>query len=123
MEPVYRRQVWIAEPDPVVGREQAGGRPVLVISNNDFNSSRAGLVVVLPVTTTERGFFSHVPVEPPEGGLRRTSFIMCEQIKSMSKDRLERSLGEVRPETMIKVEDIVRIIIGLWFPISSRPAY
>ena len=114
MEQVNRRQVWIAEPDPVVvGREQAGGRPVLVISSNDFNNTRAGLVVVLPITTTERGFFSHVPVEPPEGGLRRKSFVMCEQIKSMSKDRLQRSLGEVRRETMIKVQEIVQVLLDL----------
>jgi mRNA interferase MazF len=114
LEPVHRRQVWLAEPDPVVvGREQAGGRPVLVISTNGFNNSRAGLVMVLPITTTERGFFSHVPLEPTEGGLRRKSFVMCEQIKSMSKDRLKRSLGEVQRETMIDVQEVVRILLGL----------
>ena len=114
LEPANRRQVWLAEPDPVVvGREQSGGRPVLVISNNDFNNSKAGLVIVLPITSTRRELFSHIPVEPPEGGLERKSFIMCEQIKSMSKGRLERSFGYIRRETMIEVEDIVRILLGL----------
>ncbi|MBU4174142.1 MAG: type II toxin-antitoxin system PemK/MazF family toxin [Actinobacteria bacterium] len=52
-----------------------------------------------------------ITIKPPEGGLRRKSFVMCEQIKSMSRDRLERSPGEVRRETMMKVQEIVQVIL------------
>ena len=49
-------------------REQAGKRPALVISTNGFNKSRADLVVVVPITSKDKGIPWHVPLQPPEGG-------------------------------------------------------
>ncbi|MCJ7652932.1 MAG: type II toxin-antitoxin system PemK/MazF family toxin, partial [Actinobacteria bacterium] len=104
---------WYASLDPNKGREQAGERPVLIISDDRFNRGPAGLVVTVPLTTSDRGIVSHIPVGPHEGGLKKRSFIMCEQIRCISKSRLGPPLGKVKSETTKQVEDMVRIILGL----------
>ena len=95
------------------GREQAGVRPVLVVSMNPFNSGPAGLVVMVPSTTTERRVSWHVRVDPPEGGLRERSFLMCENLRSIAKKRLMRRWGAVSGGTMAAVEDRLRILLEL----------
>ncbi|MGI6209653.1 MAG: type II toxin-antitoxin system PemK/MazF family toxin [Anaerolineae bacterium] len=65
-----RGDIWLVDLGPTPGHEQAGRRPALVVSTDAFNQGPAGLVVVLPITTTERGIPLHVPVNPPEGGVR-----------------------------------------------------
>jgi mRNA interferase MazF len=54
-----RGEIWYARLDPIVGREQGGERPCLVFSDDRFNQSRADLVIVVPLTRTERGIASH----------------------------------------------------------------
>jgi len=108
-----RGEVWLAELDPVRGHEQAGSRPVLVLSVDPFNSGPAELVIVLPLTSKDRGVSSHVPVQPPEGGLKARSVILCEAIRSISRDRLEKRWGTVAPGTLALVEDRIRILLGL----------
>jgi mRNA interferase MazF len=108
-----RGEIWEVSFDPTVGREQAGRRPALVISDNALNSGPRGLVIVIPVTGTARGLPSHIPVSPPEGGLIKPSVIMTEQLRSVSKDRLGRRIGVVMPATMDQVDRIMRIVLGL----------
>ncbi len=79
-----RGDVWLADLDPVFGHEQGGRRPVLVLSSDPFNSGRAGLVVVLPITTKTRALPLHILVQPPEGGLRLPSAILCDAIRSIA---------------------------------------
>ncbi len=99
--------------DPIVGREQGGERPCLVFSDDRFNQSRAEFVIVVPITRTERNIGSHVRVAPPEGGLKDVSFIKCEDIRSISKQRLKTRWGKVSGETLAAVEDRVRILLNL----------
>ncbi len=106
-------EVWFADLDPVVGHEQAGERPVLILSITSFNHSPAGLVVILPMTTKIRGIPWHVPVSPPEGGLTRPSVILCEQPRSVSQQRLQYRLGTASPATMQQVQDRLRILMNL----------
>ena len=73
MNPPGRGEVWLTDLNPTRGHEQAGRRPVLVVSDDLFNRGPAGLVIVLPMTSTLRGVPSHVPIDPPEGGLERRS--------------------------------------------------
>jgi mRNA interferase MazF len=108
-----RGEVWLADLDPIKGREQAGRRPVLVVSVAEFNQSGADLVVAIPVTTNLRSIPWHVVAEPPEGGLKAPSAIMCEALRSVSKARLERRWGVVSPATMSEVEDRLRILLSL----------
>jgi mRNA interferase MazF len=105
--------VWGVDLDPTVGREQAGRRPALVVSDNALNRGPRGLVVVIPVTGTVRGLPTHVPVTPPEGGLTKPSVIMTEQVRSVSKDRLGTRYGMVTQATMDQVDRVLRIVLGL----------
>ena len=108
-----RGEVWFVDLNPVRGHEQAGRRPALVISVDGFNRGPAGLVVVLPVTSREKGIPFHVEMSPPEGGLREPSFVQCEEVRSVATEQLAGRLGAVSPQTMEAVEDRLRILLGL----------
>jgi len=99
--------------DPAVGHEQGGVRPVLVVSNNRFSRSPAGLVTIVPVTSTDRGLIAHVRVDPPEGGLVKTSFIMTDQLRTISRLRLRKRLGVISRATRAEVEVRIRIHLAL----------
>ncbi|MEX2285242.1 MAG: type II toxin-antitoxin system PemK/MazF family toxin [Gemmatimonadota bacterium] len=86
-------EIWFVDFNLTRGHEQAGTRPALVLSVNRFNHGPAGLLVVLPLTRTDRGIASHVRVDAQPQGLRETSFIMCEMIRSVSKNRLIELVG------------------------------
>ncbi|MGQ0777537.1 MAG: type II toxin-antitoxin system PemK/MazF family toxin [Pseudonocardiales bacterium] len=106
-----RGDVWLAALDPVAPGEQGGTRPVLVLSTSAFNSWPVGLVVVVPITTVQRGFSHHVPVSG--GGLDRPSFAMPEYVRSIVQRRLRRRLGEAEPASVTAVTDWLRRIVGL----------
>lgn len=108
-----RGEVWLAELDPTRGHEQAGRRPVLIISDNIFNRGPADLVIAVPITGTLRGIATHPVVRPPEGGLRTPSAILCDAVRSISKDRLVRHWGRLGESTMDQVEESLRILMGL----------
>jgi mRNA interferase MazF len=108
-----RGDVWFVNLNPTRGHEQAGMRPGLVVSVDPFNHGPAGLVVLLPLTSVAKGIPFHVPINPPEGGLKAKSFIKCEDVRSVSKERLSGRLGKVSASTMIAVGDRLRILLGL----------
>ena len=108
-----RGEVWLLDLNPTQGREQAGCRPALVISVDQFNHGPAELVMVLPITSRRKGIPLHVGLTPPEGGVTRESFIKCEDIRSVSIGRFARRWGRVSPATLTAVEDRLRILMGL----------
>lgn len=67
MNPPARGEVWLADLNPTRGHEQAGRRPVLVVSEDLFNRGPAGLAIVLPMTSTVRDVPSHVPEDARQG--------------------------------------------------------
>jgi mRNA interferase MazF len=105
--------VWSISFDPTVGREQAGTRPALVVSIDRFNHGPAGLAIVLPITSHDKGQPIHVQVAPPEGGLSVPSFVKCEDIRCVSKQRLKRFYGTVANQTMIEIEKRLRLLLNL----------
>lgn len=107
-----RGDVWFVQLDPTVGREQAGKRPALILSVDEFNASGADLVVVLPITSRARRLPSRVRVVPPDGGLSVESWIICEQPRTISKKRLLSRLGRLAPVTLHAVSDIVCMLLG-----------
>lgn len=95
-------QVWWASPDAATGREQAGRRPVLVVSNDDFHSTVTTLILVTPVTSVDRHWPNHVAV-PSGTGLERPSWAMTEQVRAISRERLVAMVGQVNHETLEEV--------------------
>jgi mRNA interferase MazF len=109
-----RGEVWGANLSPAQGHEQAGTRPVLVISDDRLNHGPANLVVVLPITSKDRRVPLHVEVEPPDGGLGVTSYVMCDQIRTISTDRLIERWGRITSRaTLSRIEDGLRIVLNL----------
>jgi mRNA interferase MazF len=113
VKPPLRGEVWLADLDPTRGHEQAGKRPVLVVSEDLFNRGPAGLVIVLPITSTVRPIPTHVPIDPPEGGLKVKSAILCDAVRSISKDRFVVCWGSVQGTTLAAVSDRLRILMRL----------
>ena len=86
-----RGEIWLADLGTGRGHEQAGQRPVLVVSDDAFNAGLAGLVMTVPLTskvTKSKNIPAHIRVDPPEGGLKTPSVILCDQLRTISKDRL-----------------------------------
>jgi len=106
-------EIWRIDLNPTRGHEQQGLRPCLIVSVDAFNSGPADLVIVVPITGTERGIPFHVEMNPPEGGLSKRSFVKCEDVRSVSKERLKTRTGMVTRETMEKVKDRLRILMDL----------
>jgi mRNA interferase MazF len=108
-----RGEIWFGDLDPVRGHEQGGPRPVLVVSDNTYNFGPAELIIALPLTSTYRGVPYHVPIRPPEGGVRVPSVILCDAVRCISKERLRSRWGIVSPVTLAAVEDQLRILMSL----------
>jgi len=108
-----RGEVWRVEFEPVRGHEQGGVRPALILSNNLFNQSGADLAVVVPLTTKFRPIRSFLKIEPPEGGLKQTSFIICDQVRTVSKSRLGKAFGSVSGTTLAEEERRLRFLLDL----------
>ena len=90
--------------DPQSGHEQSGRRPALVISNTPFNQS-TGLIIVCPITNTDRGIPFHLPV-PAASSL--TGFVMVEQMKSVDYQARRAKFVEAAPSQL--VEDVLAIL-------------
>lgn len=84
---------------------------MLVVSTSAFNAWPVGLVVVVPVTTRDRGFAHHVPAS--DGGLDRASVAMPEYVRSVGQRRLRNRLGAAAPSTMVAVDEWLRRITAL----------
>jgi len=108
-----RGDIWYAKLDPVVGNEQAGKRPVLIISVDAFNLGGAKMVVGLPFTKRDKKQPLHVPVKGQEMGLAVDSFIKTEDIRGISKERLISKIGEVNEITLGEVEIRIKRLLGL----------
>ena len=87
---ITRGDVWDADLNPSQGHEQAGKRPVLVVSVDALHQGPSELVIVVPITSKDKRIRSHIPIKSGEGGLVQDSFGMTEAIRSISTGRLVR---------------------------------
>lgn len=107
--------------DPTRGSEQAGTRPVIVVSRDAINHTIVGnnrglLVVAVPATDAEHIeelYPSHVKLKRGIGGLTKDSVALCEQVRAISVDRLVRYMGTLPREDMEKIEEALRIVLVL----------
>lgn len=109
-----RGDIWLVDLDPVVEREQAKKRPCLIISLNTYNYSAAELAVILPLTSQFHALSWLVPIEPPEGGLKKRSYIITDQLRSVSFERFSGDrLGCVSPKILEQVDMRLQILLNL----------
>lgn len=107
-----RGDIWLVDFGTPVGHEQGYRRPAVVVSANQMNTSRAGLVIVVPVTRTRRDLPSHIEIEAEGSGLRETSYAKCEDVKSVSHDRLIHRIGRGSEHAQHRITAVIRILIG-----------
>lgn len=108
-----RGEIWFTNLDPVIGNEQAGKRPVLIISVDAFNLGASRMVVAAPFTKHDKKQPLHVPVKAGETGLSVDSFIKAEDIRGISKERLIKKIGIVKAGTLEEVEIRIKRLLGL----------
>lgn len=108
-----RGEIYRADLDPVLGSEQGGVRPVLIVQN-DLGNQTSPTVIVAPLTSRRKKLRqrTHVAVEPPEGGLSCPSLILCEQLRTLEKRRLSRYMGMVSPTVLERVDEALRQALG-----------
>lgn len=114
MQQPCRGDIWYLDLNPTRGHEQSGKRPGLIISENTFNFGPAGLVVVLPISTKYKGIPLHVPITHETSHLPQKSYIKCEDIRSISKERLISKVGNIETSLLRQVEDNLKILLGLF---------
>ncbi len=104
--------VW-AELGPVRGRKRAGRRPALVVASDLYLKEADTLAIIIPVTTTDRGWPNHVLLRGPGLALDRPSFAMTEQPRTVTRDRLLDLAGTVDRATMQEVDGWLRDFLAL----------
>lgn len=113
MNTANRGEIWMINLNPAKGRELSGIRPALIISDDFFNNSAAELVIVLPITSKKKGIPLHVQLSSKETGLKVESFVKCEDVRSISKERLMSYVGSISPATLEEVEYKIKLLLGL----------
>jgi len=111
MARILRGDIVWADLDPVKGREQAGRRPVVVISHNVFNE-RSGTVIAMAVTTQPQEAGFPLTLELASGNLPKPSWVKISQIRTLSTKRLARKIGRVDPEELELLVDGLNEIIA-----------
>lgn len=111
---VKRGDIFIADLDPVVGSEQGGVRPVLVVQNDRGN--RFSPTVICAALTSKLGksdLPTHVWIASQDSGLPRDSLVLCEQIRTLEKRRLRAWAGRIDGLAMERVNRAVRAALAL----------
>lgn len=110
-----RGEIFLVCLDPTVGSEINKTRPALIISN-DINNQVAQTVTVIPITSgTGKIYPFETLLQSQESGLPKTSKAKCNQIRTIDKKRLIKSVGEIPPEKLKEVENALRIHLGITF--------
>ena len=110
-----RGDVYAARLDPTEGSEQAGIRPVVIVSRNAINAA-SPVVIVVPCTTVREGrrtYPSQVVLRAPEGGLRVDSLALGEQVRALATSRLGPRWGALSRGTMRALERALLIAMDL----------
>ncbi|MFN8058859.1 MAG: type II toxin-antitoxin system PemK/MazF family toxin [Vicinamibacterales bacterium] len=111
MARILRGDVRWAELDPVRGREQAGRRPILVLSHDVFNE-RSGTVIAVAMTSQEPRAGFPLTLKSQAEGLTKPSWIKISQIRTLSVDRVGTRLARASEEELARVLDGLNEILG-----------
>ena len=109
-----RGEVWLVSLDPVAGHEKAGTRPVFVLSVDAFIVGPSKLVTIVPITSKEwRENPFRIAIKRPAGGLSVTSYVIGEQIRTISRARMVRRMGKVSEKVLASVADVPPDVLAL----------
>jgi len=111
---VKRGDIYYADLSPVIGSEQGGMRPVLIIQNDTGN--RHSPTVIAAAITSQTGkakLPTHIELEGRSFGLTKDSVVLLEQIRTIDKTRLRERMGRLDSELMTKVDSAIAVSFGL----------
>jgi len=110
-----RGEIYLVCLDPTIGSEINKTRPALIISN-DISNQAAQTVTVIPITSsTEKVYPFETLLSSQESGLPKSSKAKCNQIRTIDKKRLVKSLGKVSKKELKEIEDSLSIHLGMYF--------
>jgi mRNA interferase MazF len=108
---IRRGEIRWADLDPVRGREQAGRRPVLVLSQDVFNE-RSGTVIAVAVTSQPQRAGFPLTLDLASAALPKRSWVKISQIRTLAVERIGALLGEASPEELAQVVEGLNEIVG-----------
>ncbi len=116
---IKRGELYYADLSPVVGSEQGGVRPILIVQN-DTGNKYSPTVIAAAVTSqiNKAKLPTHIELNAHEFGLSKDSVILLEQIRTLDKRRLKERIGELSEKTMRKVN--VALLISLGFSENTQ---
>ncbi len=111
---MHRGEIYLVDFGNIVGSEQGGLRPALVVQNNKGNYF-APTTIICPLTTKQKHLIpTHVPISPSEGGISYGSTVLCEQIRVIDKTRLKKKIGEItNPKIIEDINQKLMISLGV----------
>lgn len=110
---IKRGEIYLADLSPVVGSEQGGKRPVLVIQNNIGNKFSSTVIAAAITSATDKPKLpTHIEITKEESGLEKDSVILLEQIRTIDKIRLGALIGRLSEKKMREVEAALGISLG-----------
>jgi len=110
---IKRGDMFYADLSPVVGSEQGGIRPVLVIQN-DTGNKYSPTVIVSAITSHKNKLPTHIELDSKEFGLKADSVVLAEQIRTIDKSRLKEKIGHIDDRIVInKINDALGVSFGL----------
>jgi mRNA interferase MazF len=112
---MVRGDIYDARLSPTEGSEQAGTRPVIIVSRNAINQF-SPVIVIVPLTdagNVKRPYPNNVLIQAEEGGLSIDSFALAGRVRAIATSRLLRHRGTLSPETMERIDRALRITLDL----------
>ena len=110
---VKRGDIFYADLSPVVGSEQGGVRPVLVIQNNIGNKYSPTIIVAAITSQINKAKLpTHIEVNAKEYGLPKDSVLLMEQIRTIDKKRLREKIGRINKPMMKEIDESLKISLG-----------
>ena len=114
MSIVKRGDIYYADLSPVVGSEQGGMRPVLIVQNGTGNKHSPTVIAAAITSQTGKARLpTHIELDAQSVGLSRDSVILLEQIRTIDKSRLRERMGKLDDTTMTKVDNAIAVSFGL----------
>ena len=114
MSIVKRGDIYYADLSPVVGSEQGGMRPVLIVQNDTGNKHSPTVIAAAITSQTGKARLpTHIELNAQSDGLSRDSVILLEQIRTIDKSRLRERMGKLDENTMTKVDNAIAVSFGL----------
>ena len=111
---IKRGDIFLVDLNPIVGAEQAGIRPALIIQVDKANAASPHTIII-PFTTRIREVMlpSHVRIPAGIGGLVEDSILLCEQIRVIDKRRLVRKIGSIGEDYLVEVSIAIKVVLDL----------